>query len=601
MLEKNIMLDVRFQIPSVESDDELKARFLCRYPKAKTREKSGSWPFDTYAVCRVFRVETNDVQDLLAFCQELNQDPEATFSVGSWSDSQDWWDGRGRRPVSKAQKTLDRLNELSSLIFDREAVPLDHLRWFMLAWVCKWLEPDEGQGTLKQSFSYYLDMSEKELRINAYHWMADHFFKKAAIQLPNPRAGGRKNFRDEFEIDYKRFVVNGQEEAPGSFVENSALFNCWFWFGHGPAAVADRMSSLQAKIEELGKVLAAPDGIGNYNQEIEKESRLLDDKKQPATRGQLEALRDTCVTYQQEIQTHLPVHWINWVVEKKAPDAVTVKFWARTDTAARHLLETFATQYPDAKIRRQVGYSRGVKNFVLAFQLLDYQTEWHPLRQFSIGFLADDNISGGHIWPDHSGDWENSCDGIADFSADNMVWEIAKLAYDPHAAPTEGLRAALIYDAICEYGWDKSKLKEGEGQHEAIVRLGLASEAYLRDAGYHMLNTYGRWLIDDYGKKGEEPVVNDHERFVLNGHQEESGVFLRDSAVLDESGVTLWRAMRHMKIAEPYVSPEEQKEMDDLLQSLFVDDLEELDEPDSHDGANDKITAVISPEGSADS
>ena len=120
-----------------------------------------------------------------------------------------------------------------------------------------------------------------------------------------------------------------------------------------------------------------------------------------------------------------------------------------------------------------------------------------------------------------------------------MVWETAQLAYDPHAAPIDGLRAVLIYDVLVNHEKDR---------FESIKQIGSASEQYLRAAGLQMISCYAERQLDD---PLEDPLARDHQRFVLNGRQQAPGAFLLESAVLKKSGVTLRRAIHHMDVEIP--------------------------------------------------
>jgi hypothetical protein len=284
--------------------------------------------------------------------------------------------------------------------------------------------------------------------------------------------------------------------------------------------------------------LADPANIGKYNLQS-------DETRNPVTQDDLAALKDTCVLFQQEIRSQFPERWINSIREEKILDALDVRFWVETESAVDFLSKAFLTRYPDVRIEKKVGYRRDVKTYALAFLVQrnpSDQDDWEKLSEFMSELREELPISSlcdGIATPVHSGDWDQSCDGIADFSKNNMVWEIAKLAYHPHASPIEGLRAALIYDVLVNHEKDR---------FESIKQIGSASEQYLRAAGLQMINYYADRLLDD---PLEDPVARDHQRFVLNGRQQAPGAFLHESVVLQRSGITLRKAIHHMDVEIP--------------------------------------------------
>ncbi len=239
-----------------------------------------------------------------------------------------------------------------------------------------------------------------------------------------------------------------------------------------------------------------------------------------------------------------------------------MRFWVETEKAVEFLTSAFLTRYPDVRIEKKVGYRQGVKTYVLAFLVqrnLEGQDDWDNLNAFTdelVEELSIPPLAGGIATPVCSGDWDRSCDGIADFSATNMAWETARLAYARHAMPMEGLRAALIYDVL---------VNDDKDRYESIKQLESASERYLRAAGFQMLGKYTGWLIGDY-EAGT--VALDHDRFVLNGRQQSPGAFLHESAVLRRFGVTLRRAIRHFDVERPESESAEFEDFELVFESL---------------------------------
>ena len=555
-MTRNNMLNVRFRITEKESDDELKARFLCQYPRAVTRCKLANPPFDAHESGRLFLVETEDVQALKTFSVDLAQTVGATAEVGVTVD-QNWWDDYS---VADIDPSFDQINALSGLIFRPEVVPADEILWLNLSLECRYLEPGiAAVETCRQGFKDCLAMSEEDLRVRAYQWLSNFYFKRRARSLSRPATPYTWDYRKEFEADYQRFVAGGPQQVTESFIENSQLLSA---LCVGPLAVSKLMASLGSKFEKLDRTLADPSGVDNYNLEIEKRNQQLSDDQKPVTRDQLVVLRDTCVSFQQELKAQLPAHWVNWIWEEKVLDALDVRFWVETEKAVEFLTSAFLARYPDVRIEKKVGYMRDVKTYVLAFLVqrnLEDQDDWDNLNEFT-GELIDQlsicPLAGGIATPVFSGDWDRSCDGIADFSETNLAWETARLAYDPHAMPMEGLRAALIYDVL---------VNEENDRYESIKRLESASERYLRAAGFQMLCKYTGRLIGDY-EAGT--VALDHERFVLNGRQQAQGAFLHESAVLRRFGVTLRSAIRHMDVERPEPESAEFADFELAIESL---------------------------------
>ena len=78
----NNMFNVRFQMTNKQTDDELKARFMCRFPKAMTRAYSGNQPFNDYTLSRLFQVETEDPRGAESFSLDLGQALGTNTDVG---------------------------------------------------------------------------------------------------------------------------------------------------------------------------------------------------------------------------------------------------------------------------------------------------------------------------------------------------------------------------------------------------------------------------------------------------------------------------------------------------------------------------------------
>ena len=555
----NNMFNVRFQMTGKQTDDELKARFMCRFPKAMTRAYSGNQPFNDYTLSRLFQVETEDPRGAESFSLDLGQALGTNTDVGVPVD-RDWWDDYAE---SNNEPSIDQVNALAALVFDPVAVPPDHIRWLNLSLLCRRLEAtSQSHEAFRMGSRRYLAMSETEVRIDVYRWLSNFYFKKAAHTLPRSASVWAWDYREEFKFDYERFVAGDPKQAEGPFVENSRLFRA-LWVG--PVAVSKLMRNLQSKTGQLENALADPANIGKYNLQS-------DETRNPVTQDDLAALKDTCVLFQQEIRSQFPECWINSIREEKILDALDVRFWVETESAVDFLSKAFLTRYPDVRIEEKVGYRRDVKTYALAFLVQrnpNDQDDWEKLREFTTELREELPISSlcdGIATPVHSGDWDRSCDGIADFSETNMIWETAKLAYDPHAAPIDGLRAVLIYDVLVNHENDR---------FESIKKIGSASEQYLRAAGLQMISYHAERQLDD---PLEDTLVRDHQRFVMNGRQQAPGAFLLESAVLKKSGVTLRRAIHHMDVEIPGIHSENLSSFElDLFGDL------ESDGPDNHD------------------
>lgn len=555
----NNMINVRFQITDKQTDDELKARFMCRFPKAMTRAYSGNQPFNDYTLSRLFKVETEDPRGAESFSLDLGQALGTTTDVGVPVE-RDWWDDYSE---SNNQPSIDQVNTLAALVFDPVAVPPDHIRWLNLSLLCRCLEAtSESHEDFRMGSRRYLAMSETEVRIDVYRWLSNFYFKKAAHTLPRPASPWAWDYREEFKLDYQRFVAEDRKQAEGPFVENSMLFRA---LCVGPVAVSKLMRNLQSRTEQLENALADPANI-------DKDNFQSDETRNPVTLEDLAALKETCVLFQQEIRSQFPEHWINSIREEKIHDALDVRFWVESESAVNFLSREFLSRYPDVRIEKKVGYRRDVKTYALAFLVQrdpNNQDDWKKLNKFTTELREELPISSlrdGIATPAHSGDWDQSCDGIADFSESNMIWETAKLAYDPHAAPIDGLRAVLIYDVLVNH--------ENE-RFESIKKIGSASEQYLRAAGLQMISYHAERQLDD---PLEDTLVRDHQRFVMNGRQQAPGAFLLESAVLKKSGVTLRRAIHHMDVEVPEAHSESFFDLEvDLFGNL------ESDGSDNHD------------------
>ena len=555
-MTQNKMLNVRFQITYKEADDELKARFLCRYPRALTRCMHTDPPFDTHEANRLFLVETNDSQALERFSLELGRTVGASAEVGVKVD-QNWWEDPS---VAGIHSSFDQVNALSGLIFRPDIVSAEEVLWVNLSLKCRALEPGiETVAACQKEFKECLAMSEADLRISAYQWLSDFYFKKRAHTLCRPASPYIWDHRKEFHADYQRFVSGDPQQAGGKFIEQSALLSALFV---GPVAVSKLMVSLGSKVDELDGTLADPDGVRKYNLEIEQRNQTYDDDQKPVTRDQLVALRATCVSFQQELKTRFPERWVNWIWEEKVLDALDVRFWVDSEKSAALLINAFRARYPDVRIEKRIGFRCDVKTYALAFLVRrnpDGENNWENLNNFTeevMDELSLPPLGGGIAVPVCSGDWDRSCDGIADFSKTNMAWETAKLAYDPHAMPTEGLRSALIYDVLVNGEKDR---------YESIRQLESALEEDLRDAGFRMLGKYTSRLIGDY-EAGT--LALDHDRFVLKGRQQPAGSFLHESAVLRRFGITLRRAIRHFDVERPEPESAEFEEFELAIESL---------------------------------
>lgn len=128
-MTQNNLLNVRFQITYKEADDELKARFLCRYPRALTRCMHTDPPFDTHEANRLFLVETNDSQALERFSLELGRTVGASAEVGVKVD-QNWWEDPS---VAGIHSSFDQVNALSGLIFRPDIVSAEEVLWVNLS------------------------------------------------------------------------------------------------------------------------------------------------------------------------------------------------------------------------------------------------------------------------------------------------------------------------------------------------------------------------------------------------------------------------------------------------------------------------------------
>ena len=223
----NNMFNVRFQMTGKQTDDELKARFMCRFPKAMTRAYSGNQPFNDYTLSRLFQVETEDPRGAESFSLDLGQALGTNTDVGVPVD-RDWWDDYAE---SNNEPSIDQVNALAALVFDPVAVPPDHIRWLNLSLLCRRLEAtSQSHEAFRMGSRRYLAMSETEVRIDVYRWLSNFYFKKAAHTLPRSASVWAWDYREEFKFDYERFVAGDPKQAEGPFVENSRLFRA-LWVG----------------------------------------------------------------------------------------------------------------------------------------------------------------------------------------------------------------------------------------------------------------------------------------------------------------------------------------------------------------------------------
>ena len=155
----NNIFNVRFQMTDKQTDDELKARFMCRFPNAMTRAYPGNQPYNNYTLSRLFQVKTEDPWGVESFSLDLGQTLGATTEAGVPVD-QDWWDDYS---AFDNEPSVDQVNALAALIFDPVAVPLDHILWLNLSLVCRRLKADgKSHDAFRMGSKRYQAMSETD-------------------------------------------------------------------------------------------------------------------------------------------------------------------------------------------------------------------------------------------------------------------------------------------------------------------------------------------------------------------------------------------------------------------------------------------------------
>lgn len=552
MTKKNIYT-IRFLTHDDNSTQDVKARFLYQYPQARTRAQRGSPHFDSYYESRLFLVETEELEKLNHFSHKLARTHNATVETGLKSIIK-WW-AKGHEEEAFFQQMLeddegaleeeefcirggyetriddlllhrDRSNGLVALVYNHELTP-ETLRWFYLSFICREIEPDADPKKIENLFRRVLALPEAEQRMGAFK-LLDYFFNKHII----PNLSCTEYFwcpKERFDADWERFL-GGEKENARSFIEESELLEDIFL---GPAAVTLTLTNLKDRIDTFDRELTETSGIENLNN-----GRASIDAPNVSCK-MIEKGRANCLELERLIHHYFPDSWLT----RKCFDALELGFTTQSKKISKELIATFRARYPEARISKMVGLYKGIKHYVTAFLLLrepDNESQRYELSTFGkelVDKFTPQAVNVSIVAPASSANWDTIRGGIADFSIDNMAWEVARLAYDTHAAPTEVLRSAMIYDVL---------VNQKELREEAIRFLGSASERHLREFGFMKFNNHTSSNDQYYSNSFRD----DYKRFVLNGKKERAGAFLRESNLCLQLRMNIENAIRYMDLED---------------------------------------------------